>query len=89
MYDDIVMITVIVVMVTVNQITELTDLTEENLPTLTTLDCHGNALTNAKNINISTLRKLYLVSILPVVDATMHTVGNVSCIYREYMWPSL
>lgn len=56
------MVTEIVVMVTVNQITELTDLTENNLPTLTTLDCHGNALTNANNINIPTLRKLYLVS---------------------------
>jgi len=49
-------------MVIVNQITEFTDLTEDNLPTLTTLDCHGNALTNVKNINIPTLRKLYLVS---------------------------
>ena len=48
-------------MVTVNQITEFTELTEQNLPTLITLDCHGNALTDAKNINIPTLRKLYLV----------------------------
>ena len=51
-------------MVAVNQITELTDLTGDNLPALITLDCHGNALTHAKNINIPTLRKLYLVSTL-------------------------
>ena len=63
MYGYVVVVTVLVVMVTVNQITELTNLTEDNLPTLTTLDCHGNALTNAKNIMIPTLRKLYLVSI--------------------------
>ena len=69
MYDyGIVVVTVIVVMGTVNQITELTDLTEENLPTLTTLDCHGNTLTNAKNINIPTLRKLYLVSPVHLVE---------------------
>ena len=49
--------------VLVNQITELSDLSETNLPTLTTLDCHGNALTGARNINIPTLQKLYLVSV--------------------------
>jgi len=47
--------------VVVNQIAELSNLSETNLPTLTTLDCHGNALTTAKNINIPTLQKLYLV----------------------------
>jgi len=51
-----------VLFVLVNQITELTDLSETNLPTLTTLDCHGNALASAKNIKIPTLQKLYLVS---------------------------
>lgn len=48
----------------VNQITELSDLSETGLPTLTTLDLHGNALTSAKNINLPTLQKLYLVSMV-------------------------
>ena len=70
MYDYVVvMATVTIVMVAVNQITELTDLTEQNLPTLTTFDCHGNALTNVKNINIPTLRKLYVVSSYSTCDA--------------------
>ena len=75
MYDDgVVMVTIIVIMVTVNQITELTDLTEQNLPTLITLDCHGNALTNAKNINIPSLHKLYLVSYNYISSSTMHAI---------------
>lgn len=69
---------------TVNQITELTDLTEQNLPTLTTFDCHGNALTNAKNINTPTLRKLYLViiSIQSVADIASWTLLHYRQIIR-------
>ena len=45
-----------------NEITELVGLTRQNLPSLRTLDLHGNKLTSISNLTIPTLHQLFVAS---------------------------